>query len=66
MSDIRGWFEDADGNKHYSECAASDVEMSDGSTAQDAINNLTTLEAQLLARLNSMNTSFNIILGTSS
>ena len=65
MSDIKGWFEDVDGNKHYTECTAADVEMADGSTAQDAINNLTTLEANLLARLNSMNTSFNTILGTS-
>ena len=66
MATYYGRFEDAQGNVYCATVEASDVEMSDGSTAASAISDLNALGTNLNTRLTAMNADFNAILDTSS
>ena len=65
MATYYGRFEDASGNVYCATVEASDVEMSDGSTAADAISDINTLGTTLNARLTAMDAQFNAILASS-
>ncbi len=66
MATYYGQFEDASGNVYCATVEASDVKMSDGSTAADVISDLNTLGTNLNTRLTAMNADFDAILVTSS
>ena len=64
MAIYYGQFEDANGNIYMPEVEASDVIMSDNSTAQAAIASLLSQEAAITASLAAMNANFDTILNT--
>ena len=65
MATNYGHFEDARGNVYCATVEASDVQMSDGSTAAEALSDLDTLASTLAARLSAMNADFTAILASS-
>lgn len=62
MATFSGVFEDAEGNKYFSECAASDVKMSDNTTAQEKIDEIDSKYTALQAQINRLNTQFQAVL----
>lgn len=66
MATYYGTFEDANGNIYCPSCGAGDVQMSNGSTAEDAISNISSTVTAINTSVTSMNTLFNTVLSSSS
>jgi hypothetical protein len=54
MTWVSGTLRDADGNAHSLPCAASDVYLADGRTAEAAVSSLETQSSSLAARITSL------------
>ena len=63
MATYYGNIVDANGNVYIPEVEAADVQMSDGSTAQDAITSIASHLSNLSTRIATMNANFDTILG---
>ena len=64
MATFTGHFEDANGNLYYSSCESSDVIMSDGSTAEDAIYMLNVLGTTINNHIRNLDTQFTTLLSS--
>ena len=63
MATFRGQFEDASGNRYYSESAAQDVKMSDNTTAQDKITSIDGKYTALQTSVTNLTAQFQAMLG---